>query len=76
MVVEGKWLQRWCLMMPKLFKCILRNEWVQSLANTIVKGWIQFCKYEMKLGLNKIWISTNFELDNEGGSGIIGTLQI
>ena len=52
---------------------MIRNEWVQSLANKIVKGWIKFCKYEMKLGLNKIWISTNFELDNEGGSEIIRT---
>ena len=31
------------------------------------KGWIKFCKYEMKLGLN------NFELVNEGGSESIGT---
>ena len=53
---------------------MMRNEWVQSLANTIVNGGIKFCKYEIKLCLNKIWISTNFELDNEGGSGIIGTL--
>ena len=61
------------LMMPKLFKWMMRNEWVQSLANTIVKRWIQFCKYEMKLGLNKIWINKNFELDSEGGSEIIRT---
>ena len=52
---------------------MMRYEWVQSLANQIVIGLIKFCKYEMKLGLNKIWISTNFELDNEGGSEIIRT---
>ena len=38
-------------MMPKLFKWMIRNEWVQSLANKIVRGWVKFCKYEMKLGL-------------------------
>ena len=52
---------------------MIRNEWVQSLANKIVKGWIKFCKYKIKLGLNKIWISKSFELDNEGGSEIIRT---
>ena len=54
----------------------VRSEWVQSLANAIVKGWIIFCKYEIKLGLSKIWKSKSFELDNEGGSEIIGTLQV
>ena len=49
------------------------NKWVQSLANKIVKGWIKFCKYEMKLGLNKIWLIKNVELDSEGGSEIIRT---
>ena len=62
--------------MPKLFEWMIRNKWVQSLANKIVKGWIKFCKYEMNLGLNKIWISKSFEHDNEGGSEIIGTLQV
>jgi len=54
----------------------VRSEWAQSFAKAIVKGWIKFCKYEMKLGLNKIWKSKSFELDNEGDSEIIGTLQV
>ena len=52
---------------------MIRNEWVQSLANKIVKGLIKFCKYEMKLGVKKICISKNCELDSEGGSEIIRT---
>ena len=75
-MVVGGGRQRYCLMMPKLFEWMIRNEWVQSLANEIVKGWIKFCKYEMKLDLSKIWKSKSFELDNEGGSEIIGTLQV
>ena len=53
----------------------IRNELVQSLANKIVGEWIKCYEYE-KLGQHKIWIIKSFELDNEGGSGIIGTLQI
>ena len=49
----------------------IKNEWVQTLANKIVGEWIKCYEY-------KTWSTKNksFELDNEGGSGIIGTLQI
>ena len=75
-MVGGKWLQRWCLWCQNYL-----NEWSEMNGFKvwqikIVGEWVKFYEYEIKLGQHKIWISKSFELDNEGGSGIIGTLQI